>query len=124
MEPGKKIPLGKGSHDVVAIDEFLPSVLLERIDEHREKVRDELPEGHSTSDACAETDLQSPTLLEKVDQAPVRLLKGTLLKGSSGDFLPSLTINANEILPTLKTSLSFLSFPKDFMSTQRLQGAE
>ena len=31
-EPGEKTSLGKGLYNVVAIDEFLPDVLLERIE--------------------------------------------------------------------------------------------
>jgi hypothetical protein len=112
IESGEKVSLGKGLYNVMAIDEFLQGVLLEEIYEHREKVGDELAEGHSASDACAEADLQSPAVLEEVDQAPVRLLKVALSEGGSGNFLPSLTVGPSKVLPALETSQSFLGFLK------------
>lgn len=104
----------------MGIDEFSPNVLLERIYKNRKKVRDEFAEGHSASDACTEADLQSLTLLEEVDQAPVILLKVALFKGNVGNFFLSLTVGSNKVLPALETKLSFLGFPKSFMSAQWL----
>ena len=108
----------------MAIDKFLPSVLLEGIDEHMEDVGNELTEGHSTSDACAETNLQSPLLIEKVDQAPVRLLKSALFLCTSGSFITSLFLCAQEVLTSLKTNFSFSGIPKGFLSAQWLQSTE
>ncbi|CAL8575828.1 hypothetical protein XPA_001729 [Xanthoria parietina] len=108
----------------MVIDKVLPSFLLEGIDEHGEKVGDERAEGHPTSDACAEADLQSPALFEEGNQAPVSLLKGALFESDSTDFVPNLTVCANKILSTLKTSLSFLGFPKTVMGAQLLQSME
>lgn len=64
-EPGEKISLGEGLYDIIVVDEFSLSLLLDGIDECREKVSNELVEGHSASDACTEANLESPPLLEE-----------------------------------------------------------
>lgn len=115
-KPVEKVFLNKGLYNVIVIEEFLPDLLPKRIYKEREKVGDKLAEGHSAGDACAEADLQSPALLEEVDQAVVRLLKFALFESGSRDFLPSCTVGSHKVLPALETKLSFLGFPKSFMS--------
>ena len=90
----------------MTVDKFLQGVLLKRINEHREEVGNEFTEGHSMSSACAETELQSPVLIEKVDQAQVmRLLKSPLFEDSSGDILLILIVSAHKIPTFLKLAV-------------------
>ena len=99
------------------VDKFLPVILPERSNEYRQKIGNELAKGHSASDTRAEADLQSLTLLEKFDQAPIILLKSSLFKGSSRALLLSLQKASINVLTALETCLPLLGFPKDFIST-------
>ena len=78
----------------------------------------ELTEKHSTSDACAKPDLESPIQIEKVYQARIDLYKGVLLKGRTGYLFPILAVCADEILPALQINLSFSGLPNGFMNAQ------
>lgn len=78
------------------VDKFFPDVLLERFNKYKKKVDDEFVKRYLANDVCIETDLQSPTLFEEVDQILIRLSKIVLFKDNSKDFLSNLIIDSNK----------------------------